>query len=64
MWFRFDRDFDFSPTAKGGRVTVAYKAGMVQNVTRECAEAAEKAGAGSRTQPVKETADGDADGSR
>jgi hypothetical protein len=64
MWFRFTRDFDFSPAAKAGRVTVAYKAGMVQNVTRECADAAEKAGAGSRTKPVKETADGDADGSR
>jgi hypothetical protein len=37
---------------------------MVQNVTRECADAAEKAGAGSRTKPVKEAADGDADRSR
>jgi hypothetical protein len=64
MWFRFTRNFDFSPAARGGRVTIAYKAGMVQNVTRECADVAEKASAGSRTKPVKETADGDADGSR
>lgn len=64
MWFRFTSDFDFSPAERGGRVTVAYKAGMVQNVTRECADAAEKAGAGSRTRPVKEPADGDADRSR
>jgi hypothetical protein len=61
MWFRFNRNFDFSPAAKAGRVTIAYKAGMVQNVTRECAEAAERGGAGSRTKPVKETADGDAE---
>lgn len=64
MWFRFERDFDFSPSARNGRVTIAYKAGMVMNVTRECAEAARRAGAGSRVKPVKETTDGDADGSR
>lgn len=64
MWFLFERNFDFSPSAKGGRVTIAYKSGMVKNVTRECAEAAEKAGAGERTKPVKETTDGDANGSR
>jgi hypothetical protein len=59
MWFRFDRDFDFSPAAKAGRVTIAYKAGMVQNVTRECVEAAKCAGAGSLTKSPKETADGE-----
>lgn len=64
MWFRFDRDFDFSPVERGGRVTIAYKAGMVQNVTRECADAAKKASAGSPTKSPKETDDGDADGSR
>jgi hypothetical protein len=64
MWFRFTRDFDFSPAERRGRVTVAYKAGMLQNVTRACAEAAEKAEAGAPTVKDKEPADGDADGSR
>lgn len=64
MWFRFDQDFDFSPVERGGRVTIAYKAGMVMNVTRACAEAAERVGAGLPTKPEKEPADGDADGSR
>ncbi|WP_129415265.1 hypothetical protein [Mesorhizobium sp. Pch-S] len=40
MWIRFTEDFDFSPAALGGRVTTAFKAGMVENVTRECSEAA------------------------
>lgn len=44
MWVRFKDDFDFSPKARNGNVTKAYKAGMVQNVTRECAEAAIAAG--------------------
>jgi len=64
MWVRFERDFDFAPAALKGRSTVAYKAGTVQNVTRECAEAAKKADAGSPTKSPKEIADGDADGSR
>ncbi|MGB3536801.1 MAG: hypothetical protein WBA42_01440 [Mesorhizobium sp.] len=64
MWFRFERDFDFSPVERGGRVTVAYKDGMIMNVTRACAEAAEAAGAGSPTKAEKDPADGDADGSR
>jgi hypothetical protein len=53
MWFRFEKDYDFSPDAKGGRVTIAYKAGMVQNVTRECAEKAEAAGAGAPTVKIE-----------
>ncbi|WP_421912734.1 hypothetical protein [Mesorhizobium sp.] len=40
MWVRFTGDFDFSPAAHGGRSTIAYKAGMVENVTRECADLA------------------------
>lgn len=64
VWFAFKSDFDFSPVERGGRVTIAYKAGMVQNVTRECAEAAKRAEAGSPTKSPKETADGDADGIR
>lgn len=64
MWIRFTRDFDFSPAAKGGCVTIAYKAGMTENVTRECATLAVAAGRGVRTTGEKESADGDADGSR
>ncbi len=64
MWFRFSQDFDFSPSDRAGRITVAYKAGMVMNVTRECAEAAKAAGVGSPVKSSKETADGDANGSR
>lgn len=44
MWVRFTADFDFSPEARRGRLTRAYKAGMVENVTRECAEKALAAG--------------------
>lgn len=46
MWVRFTADFDFSPAARRGMVTLAYKQGTVANVTRECARlaiAAEKA---------------------
>jgi hypothetical protein len=64
MWFRFDRDFDFSPVALKGRSTIAYKAGMVVNVNRECADGAKKAGAGSPTKSPKESADGDVERSR
>ncbi len=45
MWVRFVKDFDFSPGARNGRVTIAYKAGMRVNVTRECHAAAHAAGA-------------------
>ena len=41
---RFTADFDFSPGALGGRVTIAYKAGHEGPVTGECAEAAVAAG--------------------
>jgi hypothetical protein len=44
MWVRFTGDFDFSPAAFGGRSTIAYRAGMELNVTRECADAAIAAG--------------------
>ncbi len=37
MWVKFTGDFDFSPAARKGRVTIAYQAGTVKNVTRECA---------------------------
>lgn len=44
MWLRFTADFDFSPAARRGMYTRAYKAGMVENVTHECAELALEAG--------------------
>ncbi len=68
MWVRFTADFDFSPAAFGGRSTTAYKAGMVLNVTRECADlaiAAGKAVAGRKPRkdaPFEETGDGQAAG--
>lgn len=40
MWVKFTKDFDFSPEARNGHVTVAYKAGMELNVTAICAEQA------------------------
>ena len=49
MWVRFTADYDFSPEARAGRVTIAYKAGMVMNVTRECSEKAKAANAGKPT---------------
>lgn len=45
-WVTFTEDFDFSPAARKGLVTLAYRAGTTANVTRECLEqvlAAEKA---------------------
>jgi hypothetical protein len=48
MWVRFNQRFDFSPEAKGGRVTIVYKGG-VHNVTRECATLAVAAGKAVRT---------------
>lgn len=47
-WVRFLADFDFSPAALKGRSTTAYKAGMVENVTRECATQALAAGKAER----------------
>ncbi|MCA0025475.1 MULTISPECIES: hypothetical protein [unclassified Mesorhizobium] len=37
MWVRFTADFDWKPTPQS---ITAYKAGMVLNVPRACAEAA------------------------
>ena len=34
MWVRFTADFNFRPNVG---TTIAYKAGMLQNVTRRCA---------------------------
>lgn len=41
MWVRFTADFDWKPQPQA---ITAYKAGMVQNVTRACADAAVSAG--------------------
>lgn len=45
MKLPFVKDFDFSPEAKNGTVTVAYKAGQEYTVTRECHQKAFAAGA-------------------
>lgn len=58
MWVKFTKDFDFSPAARKGAVTIAYKAGMEQNVTRECYEAAL---AVKKAQRLKRTAKPDAE---
>jgi hypothetical protein len=57
MWVRFTSDYPFSPDAMKGRVTIAYKAGMVMNATRECAD---KAIAVGKAEPARKAeADGD-----
>jgi hypothetical protein len=45
MKLPFIKDFDFSPDAKSGMVTIAYKAGEEYTVTRECHQKAFAAGA-------------------
>lgn len=56
----FTDDFDFSPEARKNRVTICYKRGMVETVTRECAEKAIAAGKAEEVKPRKaaETDDG------
>lgn len=49
MWVRFTADHDYYPSAHGGRVCLAYKAGTVDNVTRECADQALAAGKAEKT---------------
>ncbi|MBN9018728.1 MAG: hypothetical protein J0H11_15045 [Rhizobiales bacterium] len=50
---RFLADFDYSPAALRGMVTVAYKAGAEETVTRDCAAAAVKAGKAERLPALK-----------
>jgi len=52
-WVTFTADFDFSPAARKGTVTLAYKAGTTANVTRECLEQAVAAGKATRTTAPK-----------
>lgn len=49
VWVKFAKDFDFSPAARKGWVTLAYRAGAIENVTRECADQAIAAGSAKRT---------------
>lgn len=56
MWVKFLKDHDFTPAAEP-RVVIAYKAGMVRNVTRECFNQAKKRGAAVETKaPPREPA--------
>ena len=48
-WIEFTDDFDFTVPNRAGRITVAYKRGMVENVTRECADRVKAAGKGKAT---------------
>lgn len=50
---RFTADFDFSPAALGGRVTLAYRAGTTVTVTTECATAAIAAGKAVKASPPR-----------
>lgn len=60
MWVRFTHPFDFSPAARKGMVTIAYKAGMRRNVTTECADAAIAVGKAHRTTaPRREAKNGE-----
>lgn len=56
-WVRFTADFDFSPIARKGHVTIAYKKGMVKNVTTECATLSTGAGKAERMKKVNRDAD-------
>ena len=38
-WVEFTGPFSWRVSAKRGRVVIAYEAGMILNVTRECAQA-------------------------
>lgn len=42
-WIEFTDDFDFTVPNRAGRITIVYKRGMVENVTRECADQARAA---------------------
>lgn len=53
VWVVFLRDFDFDPDAFAGRVTIAYKAGTEENITRECLAKAKAASAAQTIRPKK-----------
>ena len=58
-WVRFTADFDFSPAAKHGHVTTAFKAGQVHFVTRECATLSVAAGKAKRASSPRKASDDD-----
>lgn len=43
-WVRFTSNYDYRPSERRGRVTIAFKAGAVRFVRRECASRAIAAG--------------------
>lgn len=55
-WVRFTGAFDFTPLAQRGSTT-AYRAGLVRNVTRECATAAVAKGRAVRIRAPKTRAE-------
>lgn len=62
MWVRFTADFDFSPVEFSGLVTVAYKAGTVENVPTACADLALAAGKAEKTKAPRGAEPEPADG--
>ena len=48
VWFAFTKEFDYRPTGEH-RVTISYRAGDIEQVTRECATRATELGCGHRT---------------
>lgn len=61
MWVRFTADLDFSPAARKGWVTLAYKAGTTANVTRECAELALRLGRAEKVRAPNRSEEDDVD---
>lgn len=51
MRIRFLADFDWSPPEFGGRVTMAYRKGSEETVTRDCGAAAVAAGRAEAIEP-------------
>lgn len=51
----FIRDFDYSVPSKGGRVTIAYRAGWSGNIPKAHILAAKRAGAIAEGQPNGDT---------
>lgn len=58
----FVEDFDYSPPAHSGRVTLAYRAGTTATVTRDCADMAIAAGKARRARGGARRNEADGDG--
>lgn len=52
MWVKFVADHNFTPK-EDPRVSIFYRAGMVENVRRQCAEEAIALGRAKRASPVR-----------